>query len=47
MSEVRGFAKAGGSNQSQRFIIGRGDTEDELQITGEWIATTEPVEVRP
>jgi len=31
---------------AEQYVIGTGETIDELQATGEWLATEAPVEVR-
>lgn len=32
---------------SQYYIIGAGESLDEVQSTGEWLATDDPITVRP
>jgi hypothetical protein len=44
MSEARAFQLAG--PDGQRFIVGEGEGPEDLQASGEWLATTDPVEVQ-
>lgn len=41
------FVAGGTAHQPQRFVIGRGETVDDVQASGEWLATDTPAEVRP
>lgn len=45
MTECQAFIAAGTARQSQRFVIGAGESVDVAQASGEWIATETPVEV--
>jgi hypothetical protein len=44
MRDLSGFQRR--DRRGQWFVIGNGDDRDVLQASGEWIATTHPVEVR-
>lgn len=35
---TRSFVAAGTATQPQRFVVGEGDSVDEIQASGEWIA---------
>lgn len=41
---VQAFVKA--DKRGSRLVLGDGDTVDEAQATGRWLATTDAVEVR-
>jgi len=42
---VRAFIKS--DRRGQRFVLADADTADEMQVSGEWIATTDPVAIEP
>ena len=46
MTETRTFVASGTAAQSQRLIISTAEGIDELQATGEWIASADPEEVQ-
>lgn len=44
MSDVRAFIKSDSTGQS--LVLSDEDTRDEMQVSGRWIASVDPVEVR-
>lgn len=46
MSRLNTFIKPDGDSGEQLLVIGDGDTGDDLQESGRWIATDTPAEVR-
>jgi hypothetical protein len=46
MTEARAFVAPGTRQQPQRFLVAEADTVDEAQVSGTWLATDTPVEVR-
>jgi len=46
MTEVRLFVTTATARQSQRLVVGEGETLDAVQGSGRWLATDAPVEVR-
>lgn len=46
MPNSQSFIAAGSAAQPQRFVVGEGDTVDDAQASGAWLATDSPAEVR-
>lgn len=44
MRNLSGFQRQ--DRRGQWLVVGHGDDRDELQASGAWLATSEPVEVR-
>jgi len=45
MTDYNAFIAAGTAVQPQRFVIGAGETVDQAQASGEWLACDIPVEL--
>jgi len=45
MTDAQGFIAAGTVCQPQRFVIGEGETADECQESGAWIASDTVAEI--
>lgn len=47
MTEARLFVTTATARQAQRLVVGEGETLNDVQGSGRWLATADPVEVRP
>jgi len=46
MTDAREFVARGTAHQPQRFVIGEGETVDEIQTSGAWIASDTVAEIK-
>lgn len=44
-TDAQTFVVGGSATQPQRFVLGEGETVDDVQASGAWLATADPVEV--
>jgi len=45
MTDFSAFVVAGTAVQPQRFVVGVGESVDQVQASGKWLASDTPVEV--